>query len=54
MTYAVELAGQLVELDAAELVVAAIRQVALDAGYLDPRAGLGQLRAQMGLPAAST
>jgi hypothetical protein len=48
--YAVDVVGPLVERDASEIVVDAIRQTALDRGYLDPRNGLLQLRAQMGLP----
>jgi hypothetical protein len=48
--YAVDVVGPLVERDASEIVVDAIRQTALDRGYLDPRNGVLQLRAQMGLP----
>jgi hypothetical protein len=47
---AVDVVGPLVERDASEIVVDAIRQTALDRGYLDPRNGVLQLRAQMSLP----
>lgn len=54
LRYAVEIAGPLVERDASEIVVDAIRQTALDQGYLDPRQGVTLLRAQMGLPPATS
>jgi SIR2-like domain len=53
LRYAVANVGPLVERDASEIVVDAIRQTALDQGYLDPRNGVTQLRAQMGLAAAA-
>ncbi|HEX4114902.1 MAG TPA: hypothetical protein VHY18_03410 [Solirubrobacteraceae bacterium] len=53
LRYAVGIVGPLIERDASEIVVEAIRQTALDRGYLDPRNGVTALRAQMGLPAAA-
>lgn len=54
LSYAAAISGALVERDAAELVLDAIRQTALDAGYLDPRLGLRLLRHQMGLPVSAS
>jgi hypothetical protein len=54
LRYAVEIAGPLIERDASKIAVDAIRQTALDHGYLDPRQGVAQLRAQMGLPPATS
>ena len=47
--YGAELPGAPVERDAAGLVVDAIKYWATVSGYLDPRAGLTELRAQLGL-----
>jgi hypothetical protein len=46
---ALQLHGALVERDAAEIVVETIKHWAIASGYLDPRIGLAQLRAQLGL-----
>lgn len=48
--YAAEIRGGLTAHDAGELVVAAINQMALDNGYLDPRIGMRSLRSAIGLP----
>jgi hypothetical protein len=53
LSYAAEVGGPLVELEASELVMEALRMMALDSGYLDPRIGLEQLRGALGLPRSS-
>ena len=51
--YAAELPGALVEREAAELVVDAVEYWALVSGFLDPTAGIAELRGQMGLTVSS-
>jgi len=46
---ALQLHGAVVERDAAEIVVDTIKHWAIASGYLDPRIGLAQLRAQLGV-----
>lgn len=51
--YAAQVSGPLVERDAAELVLDAVKHWATASGYLKPGAGLTQLRAQIGLATPS-
>jgi hypothetical protein len=45
--------GPLAAHEAAEVVVDAFDYMALAIGYLDPRIGISQVRAELGLPPAS-
>lgn len=51
--YASQVPGPLTQRDAAEIVADGIDYVALARGFLDPRAGIAQLRLDLGLPASS-
>jgi hypothetical protein len=51
--FAARLMGPLAAHEAAEVVVDAFDYMALAIGYLDPRIGISQVRAELGLPPAS-
>ena len=53
MAYASRVPGPLTQRDAAEIVVEGIDYIALTRGFLDPRAGIAQLRLDLGLPAST-
>lgn len=53
LSFPAGLSGTLSDHEVTQLVIDAVEQIALDAGYLDPDAGIDRLRAQLGLPAQS-
>jgi len=51
MSFAAQLSSPLTDREVADLVCEAIERMAYSTGYLDPRAGILQLRQEMGVPA---